>query len=96
MLAEPAWGKVVETPAETPTIFISYARSDSSALAEELVEGLEFAGFRPFLDRHDVAAAEDWEARLGALILSADTIVLHSLTGRGKVGPLRLGGGARR
>jgi hypothetical protein len=27
------------------------------------------------LDRHDIAAAEDWEARLGALILGADTIV---------------------
>jgi len=65
----------VETPAEKPGIFISYARSDSSALAEELVEGLEVAGFRPFLDRHDIAAAEDWEARLGALILGADTVV---------------------
>jgi WD40 repeat protein len=65
----------VETTADKPGIFISYARSDSSALAEELVEGLELAGFRPFLDRHDIAAAEDWEARLGALILSADTVV---------------------
>jgi hypothetical protein len=27
------------------------------------------------LDRHDIAAAEDWEARLGALILGADTVV---------------------
>jgi hypothetical protein len=65
----------VETAAEKPGIFISYARSDSSALAEELVAGLELAGFRPFLDRHDIAAAEDWEARLGALILGADTVV---------------------
>jgi hypothetical protein len=66
---------VVETTAEKPGIFISYARSDSSALAEELVAGLELAGFRPFLDRQDIAAAEDWEARLGALILGADTVV---------------------
>jgi hypothetical protein len=65
----------VETAAEKPSIFISYARSDSSALAEELVGGLELAGFKPFLDRHDIAAAEDWEARLGALILGADTVV---------------------
>ena len=57
--------------AEKPGIFISYARSDSAALAEELVAGLELAGFRPFLDRHDIAG----EARLGALILGADTIV---------------------
>ena len=60
---------------DQPRIFISYARSDSAALAEELVAGLELAGFRPFIDRHDIAAAEDWEARLGALILSADTVV---------------------
>jgi hypothetical protein len=44
-------------------------------LAEELVTGLELAGFEPYLDRHDIAAAEDWEARLGDLIQSADTIV---------------------
>ena len=68
-------GATAETAAGKPGIFISYARSDSSALAEELVEGLELAGFRPFLDRHDIAAAEDWEARLGSLILGADTIV---------------------
>jgi TIR domain len=61
--------------AEKPRIFISYARSDSSALAEELTAGLEVAGFEPYLDRHDIAAAEDWEARLGGLIQSADTVV---------------------
>ena len=60
---------------EQPRIFISYARSDGTQLAEELVAGLEVAGFRPFLDRHDIAAAEDWESRLGALILGADTVV---------------------
>ena len=65
----------VEAPAEKPRIFISYARADSSALAEELVVGLEIAGFEPYLDRRDIAAAEDWEARLGGLIQSADTVV---------------------
>ena len=75
MLSGQGGGEVVQTTAEKPGIFISYARSDSSALAEELVEGLELAGFRPFLDRHDIAAAEDWEARLGALIVGADTVV---------------------
>ena len=68
-------GPSVETPAEKPRIFISYARSDSSALAEELVAGLEVADFQPYLDRHDIAAAEDWEARLAGLIQSADTVV---------------------
>jgi hypothetical protein len=56
-------------------VFISYARSDGAAFAEELLQGLEVAGFDAFLDRHDIAAAEDWEARLHALIQSADTIV---------------------
>jgi hypothetical protein len=46
----------------------------AAALAEELVDGLDVAGFRAFLDRQDIAAAEDWEARLGALILGADTV----------------------
>jgi TIR domain-containing protein/WD40 domain-containing protein len=74
-LTDRSGAAVAESTAEKPGIFISYARSDSSALAEELVAGLELAGFRPFLDRHDIAAAEDWEARLGALILGADTVV---------------------
>ena len=65
----------VQSPAEKLKIFISYARADGAALAEDLVTGLGLAGFAPFLDRHDIAAAEDWEARLGGLIQSADTIV---------------------
>ena len=65
----------VVIPAEKPQIFISYARLDSSALAEELMVGLEVADFQPYLDRRDIAAAEDWEARLGGLIQSADTVV---------------------
>lgn len=56
-------------------VFISYSRRDSSDFAEELVAGLELTGFAPFLDRHDIAAGEDWEARLGGLIQSVDTVV---------------------
>src|SRR5881227_1421424 len=56
-------------------VFISYSRKDSSDFADELVAGLELAGFAPFLDRHDIAAGEDWEARLGGLISEADTVV---------------------
>ena len=44
-LTDRSSGAVVEGTAEKPGIFISYARSDSAALAEELVEGLELAGF---------------------------------------------------
>ncbi len=55
-------------------VFVSYSRKDS-AFAKELVAGLELTGFDPFIDQHDIAAAEDWEERLGALIRDADTVV---------------------
>src|SRR6476659_7826914 len=57
-------------------VFISYSRKDSTAFADELVAGLEYGGFAPFLDRHDIAAGEDWEARLGGLIAQSDTVVV--------------------
>jgi hypothetical protein len=56
-------------------VFISYSRRDSSDFADELLVGLELAGFAPFLDRHDIVAGEDWEARLAGLIQQADTVV---------------------
>src|ERR1043166_4846600 len=56
-------------------VFISYSRRDAAEFADELVAGLELAGFAPFLDRHDIAAGEDWEARLGGLIAQPDTVV---------------------
>jgi formylglycine-generating enzyme required for sulfatase activity len=56
-------------------VFISYSRKDSAAFADELVEWLELARFKPSLDRHDIAAGEEWEARLGGLIEQSDTVV---------------------
>ena len=47
-------------------VFISYSRRDCAAFADELVAGLEVGGFAPYLDRHDIAAGEDWEARASA------------------------------
>lgn len=61
--------------AEKLKIFISHSRTDAAALADELVAGLELAGFAPFLDRHDIAGGEDWEVRLGSLIAESDTVV---------------------
>jgi formylglycine-generating enzyme required for sulfatase activity len=55
-------------------VFISYSRKDED-FAQELLGGLELAGFEPYLDKHDIAAGEDWEARLGRLIEAADTVV---------------------
>src|SRR5689334_542759 len=60
---------------EKPKVFISYSRGDASAFVDDLVAGLELAGFAPKVDRHDIAAGEDWEARLDGLILSADAVV---------------------
>src|SRR5215831_13207663 len=56
-------------------VFISYSRRDSADFADELVAGLEYGGFTPFLDRHDISPGEPWQQRLGGLIQQADTIV---------------------
>src|SRR5262245_21384802 len=56
-------------------VFISYSRADSTVFADELVAGLELVGFAPFLDRYDIAAGEDWEARRSGLIEQSDTVV---------------------
>ncbi|MFT3722252.1 MAG: TIR domain-containing protein [Hyphomonadaceae bacterium] len=55
-------------------VFISYSRTDID-FADQLVLALEDKGFQPFLDRHDIDAAENWRERLGALIFASDTIV---------------------
>jgi formylglycine-generating enzyme required for sulfatase activity len=55
-------------------IFISYSRKDED-FAQDLLAGLKLVGFEPYLDKHDIAAGEDWEARLGRLIEAADTVV---------------------
>lgn len=66
---------MAEPAPEKLKVFISYSRRDSSDFAEELVAGLEAAGFAPFLDRHDISAGEDWEKRLSGLIAESDTVV---------------------
>ena len=55
-------------------VFISYSRKDED-FAQELLAGLQLVGFKPYLDKHDIAAGEDWETRLGRLIEAADTVV---------------------
>ena len=56
-------------------VFISYARRDGGAFAEELVDALDVAGFDAFLDRNDIAAGEDWEKRLEGLIDRFEALV---------------------
>lgn len=64
---------MADAGAEKPRVFISYSRKDEG-FAQELVAGMELTGFRPHMDQHDIAAGEDWEARLGRLIEAADTV----------------------
>ena len=55
-------------------VFISYSRKDED-FAQELLSGLQLSGFEAYLDKHEIAAGEDWEARLGRPIEAADTVV---------------------
>jgi len=65
----------METTGERKTnVFISYSRRDGDA-ADRLHAALSEQGFNPYLDKHDIAAGEDWKARLGGLIESSDTMV---------------------
>jgi TIR domain len=66
-------GTGVEEPVKLK-VFISYSRKDED-FAQELLGALEIMGFEPYLDKHDIAAGEDWEVRLGRLIEAADTVV---------------------
>lgn len=61
-------------PPEAAKVFISYSRRDA-AFADDLLAGLKACGFEAYIDREDIAAGEAWEARLGALIGQADTVV---------------------
>jgi hypothetical protein len=70
-----AFGMAEPGSSDKLKVFISYSRRDSSDFAEELVAGLQLAGFAPFLDRHDIAPGEHWEERLSGLIHQADTVV---------------------
>ena len=55
-------------------IFVSYARDDLE-FADQLVAALDAFDFDLLIDRQGIAAGEDWQRRLGALIAEADTVV---------------------
>ncbi len=46
-----------------PTVFISYAREDSK-YAERLYNELKKAGFKPWLDKHNLIAGQNWEEEI--------------------------------
>lgn len=55
-------------------VFVSYSRADLD-FADQIVLALKDRGFEPLMDRHSIDAAEKWKDRLGALLLSCDTVV---------------------
>src|ERR1700722_4654297 len=55
-------------------VFISYSRDDL-AFAKQLYAALEAFGFGLAMDQRGISAGEDWQKRLGTLILDADTVV---------------------
>ena len=55
-------------------VFVSYSRQDMD-FANQIVSMLEDEGYDPKIDRDDIAATEQWEARLRELISSSDTVV---------------------
>lgn len=63
-------------PDETTSarVFVSYSRRDFEQ-AQSIVDDLNSAGFEAFLDVHDIAPGEPWEARLGQLIAAAEKVV---------------------
>jgi hypothetical protein len=63
----------VAEPGGELKVFVSYAREDL-AFADQLVDGLTAAGFKPLIDRHRMMGGEDFKSRLGALILECDTV----------------------
>ena len=49
-------------PAKT-AVFISYAREDSDS-AERLYNELKKTGFKPWLDKYNIIAGQDWKEEI--------------------------------
>lgn len=72
-IARPAFELLQET--EPTTIFISYKRSESSAVALLVHDRLQAAGLAPFLDLQ-LQPGENWPERLRQSVVSADVLIL--------------------
>lgn len=57
-----------------PRLFLSYSRKDMD-FALALHDELKAANYEVLIDRSDIAAGEEWQARLAQLIKDADTVV---------------------
>jgi hypothetical protein len=56
-------------------VFISYSRKDSDQIDSLYRSLCSDADLEVFLDRYDIAAAEEWKIRLADLIRSADAVI---------------------
>ena len=56
-------------------VFVSYSRADL-AFVERLDAALEPRGIKLYIDRHDIAAFEDWRERITDLITSSDVVLV--------------------
>lgn len=72
----PSQRKTFAVSADTSrlSIFISYSRKDLG-FSDQLVAALDACGFTTTIDRKGIHGAENWERRLGQLILEADVVV---------------------
>lgn len=62
-------------------VMISYARSDGSALCDALRELLEHAGFRCFVDRHEIAGGVSVQPAIKTEIERSDLVLLVDSVG---------------
>jgi outer membrane protein OmpA-like peptidoglycan-associated protein len=76
----------VPDPAPLHQVFISYARVDRAA-ADAIVEGLEAAGVKCFIDHRD--ASGEWAGRLTSAIRSASVFLLVLSSASNASGPVR-------
>lgn len=57
-------------------VFISYARSDGTPLADALKAGLADAGFRAFIDRHEIEGGVAIQSKIAEEIGKTDLVIL--------------------
>lgn len=59
----------------TPQIFISYAREDYETV-EQLYNRLQYAGYKPWMDKKDILPGERWESSIDKAIRDSDFVLI--------------------
>jgi hypothetical protein len=63
-----------EADSQRLRVFVSYSRDDID-FTDQLIIGLQLAGFAPTIDREGISGGEDWKLRLGGLVRETNTVV---------------------